>query len=1746
MNTKLAALVLVAITVAIFGCALWYIQQRPAPPQPATKTVIFNVFGIDESAKGTVLIVDGQEYGAAEFPLTFNWAVGTVHTYAFQTEIESTITGKRFTLQGIAGTEEEPNATITITKEQTFTAVYQTEYLLTAREAPGGTIKLEPSGDWFKEGTTVSAEAIPSENYQFNAWLIDGEPTAQNPVTIIMNAPHTIQPQFSAVVSVTFSVEGITIEAAEPILTVDGQEYLAEDLPLTFTWPIGSTHTYQFKETVASTIPGKRATLTTCTGPESPLTASETITINAKYETEWLITFTCTGVDDSATEPIITVEGINLFYDDLPYSIWIKEYEHVSYRFKPLLSSSIQGKRFLFSEEKTESRGETIITGRYVPQWLVTFTQEGLDASAGGVILTVDNVALTSADLPYSIWVNETAILNYTYTKIVPSTDPGRRFRLVNATLPKPILKAETITGHYVTQWQLTFNIKGLDESAIGQGLTIGDLEVDVSAFPYTIWFDNASTVNYQYADVISSITDGKRFKLVSIEGEISPVTVTEPLTFTGSYDLQWRVTFDYTGLDDSAIGTIVTVNGEEVAFLEMPYDIWVFPNASVSYTYADIVSSEETGKRFAFAEVIGPESPIIVTEPIIITGKYVTNYLLTISQSPEEGGTINPAPGEYWHLAGEEVTISAIPSENYRFGYWLVDNFESGTQAQISIIMDAPHIVNAIFIKTARITFTLEGITNDATGTIITVDGEEYSYDAFPLTFIWDVNSTHTFIFSDFVYSSVNGKRFALTTIIGGASPITVTEAINITGEYRTQWKVTFNTMWLDNSATGTVVTVNAAEIDYSMMPYSIWVDANDTVSYEYVGIVSSQSEGKRFRLVSVDGPASPIIVNSSISVTGIYWIQWLVTFTQTGLDLYAEGTIVTVNGEEIAYSDLPYSIWADAEATIEYSYTPIVPSTIAGKRFAIINVEGGESPITINAPTTIIGNYLTQWLVTFNVEGLTSDADGIVLTVNAAELTYAELPYSIWVNNTDIIDYNYTQTIHSQTMPGEKRFTLESITGPDSPVIITEPLEIVGNYLTQWKVVFTYDGLDTSADGVVVIIDEIEIAYSELPYTLWVNNGSKISYGFKEIVSSTVDGKRFSLVNVSGPTSPITITAPANIIGEYLTQWLVTFNVEGLDASATSLIVTVNGSTLGFADLPYSIWVNSDSTVEYNFSEIVASSLIGKRFRLDAVIGPSSPFSVDSKIIITGTYITQWLVTFTQEGLDTSANETVLIVDSTTVSYEELPYTIWVDAGSEIQYTYESIISSSEEGKRFRLVSVNGPESPITVTEPTSIAGYYTIQWRVIFNHTGLDNSAVGTIVIVNDVAVEYSSLPYTVWVDNGSTITYAYEELISSTVDGKRFILENVDGCPSPITVSSPEDITGNYLTQWLVTFTQTGLDNSAVGTIVTVNEVALSIDDLPYSIWVNGGDTVIYSYTALVQTIQSGKRFVLSSVSGAPSPITVNSKIDVTGAYLTQWLVTFTHTGLDNTAIGTIVTVNGVNASYSELPYSIWVNNGTMVTYEYTEIVYTTETNKRFRLDSITGTASPITVTAPQVIAGNYITQWLVTFTHVNLDSTADSLVLIVDGIELYYDDLPYTMWIDNGGTVTYEFSLLVSSTTDGKRFLLKSTAGPSSPITVVEPVTVTGTYNIQWRVTFTVTGLDSTAQGTVVTVNGVAVTYSQLPYSIWVNDGETISYAFEATVPSSTPGKEFTLENVDGPESPAVITSAITITGNYSS
>lgn len=92
---------------------------------------------------------------------------------------------------------------VTMTQNRTLTAYFAvlppTQYILTIATTAGGTTDPSPSSYTIAEGQTQQVVALPSTNYRFVNWFLDGISRTENPITVTMNRDHSLTATFEYV-----------------------------------------------------------------------------------------------------------------------------------------------------------------------------------------------------------------------------------------------------------------------------------------------------------------------------------------------------------------------------------------------------------------------------------------------------------------------------------------------------------------------------------------------------------------------------------------------------------------------------------------------------------------------------------------------------------------------------------------------------------------------------------------------------------------------------------------------------------------------------------------------------------------------------------------------------------------------------------------------------------------------------------------------------------------------------------------------------------------------------------------------------------------------------------------------------------------------------------------------------------------------------------------------------------------------------------------------------------------------------------------------------------------------------------------------------------------------------------------------------------------------------------------------------------------------------------------------------------
>src|SRR5437773_4603170 len=236
--------------------------------------------------------------------------------------------------------------------------------------------------------------------------------------------------------------------------------------------------------------------------------------------------------------------------------------------------------------------GAATIAGTYKVQFQLTFAQSGIGADSTGTVVTVAGNPKTAGDLPFSAFYDPGVTVTYTYADPVASTVAGQRYVLTTpaATPASPITVsgAATITGTYKVQFQLTFVQSGIGADSTGTAVTVAGNPKTAGDLPFSAFYDPGVTVTYAYADPVASSVAGQRYALTTpAPSPASPITVSGAATITGTYKVQFQLTFAQSGIGAASRGRAVTVAGNPKTAGARAVTPFYAPGATARATYA-------------------------------------------------------------------------------------------------------------------------------------------------------------------------------------------------------------------------------------------------------------------------------------------------------------------------------------------------------------------------------------------------------------------------------------------------------------------------------------------------------------------------------------------------------------------------------------------------------------------------------------------------------------------------------------------------------------------------------------------------------------------------------------------------------------------------------------------------------------------------------------------------------------------------------------------------------------------------------------------------------------------------------------------------------------------------------------------------------------------------------------------------------------------------------------------------------
>jgi uncharacterized membrane protein YdcZ (DUF606 family) len=432
---------------------------------------------------------------------------------------------------------------------------------------------------------------------------------------------------------------------------------------------------------------------------------------------------------------------------------------------------------------------------------------------------------------------------------------------------------------------------------------------------------------------------------------------------------------------------------------------LWVDSGGQVSYAYEPIVSSSNPGEQFGLDAVSGPSSPITVTSPATLTGNYVTQYYLTVQTSPSG---VNSPSGQGWYNTGDYATVETPQyidivsgSSRYNFIGWTTGNMTeitSSTSPLTTVLMDKAKTVTANYVTQYNITFDKSGVGSDFTGTVVDIDGTNYSYIGLPAVFWWDANSAHNFTYQSPLIVNPSAEQYVWISTTGlstlESDTIEATTSGTITGNYKMQYYLTLVT-----NPSGVNSPLGAG-----------WYDpgTNATISTDAFVNITLGSSRYRFNgwttadMAEIADPTrSPttVLMDEAKTVTADYVVQYYVTLGQSGVGSDFTSTIVKVDGINYTNSNLPYHYWWDDGSTHTFAYQSPLVVTAYGKQYNWTSTTGLSTSqtgsIIVTTSGSLTGNYKTQYYLTVNSLYDSPDPssqwfdDGAMINANVASMT-------------------------------------------------------------------------------------------------------------------------------------------------------------------------------------------------------------------------------------------------------------------------------------------------------------------------------------------------------------------------------------------------------------------------------------------------------------------------------------------------------------------------------------------------------------------------------------------------------------------------------------------------------------------------------------------------------------------------------------------------------------------------------------
>lgn len=539
------------------------------------------------------------------------------------------------------------------------------------------------------------------------------------------------------------------------------------------------------------------------------------------------------------------------------------------------------------------------------------------------------------------------------------------------------------------------------DQSSYASGTTVTLKANPEAGWSFQGWSgdlkgsDNPATVIVDADKVVNA-----SFTRITSVSNVQSVPSTQNVvgSYTGSTPNQEaQITFTQFGLDSSAVGAVVTVNGSAKMGSELPFSLTVNRGDVVNYSYVDRVSSNISGVQFRVTGVVGPGSPISVAGDAVVNGSYQAECEVNFTWSPGLVNVTMSPVGVCWIASGEAVVINATAgSPDFVFCYWVTSSefitFADKLASSTTAVIGGPGVVTAIFKMPTKMDWYTRP-SNISLGSVENVAGILYNPNTGWSTealngksvrlIITAPNSTQVLIplttHSTPANSSVNGVfdyQFRPDAVGVWTASAQFDENAMFLGYVlppasfnvspRPRYRVAFGQSGADGAPTAPTVTywVDDGPFETAAIPFNFWVDEGGRVSFVFDASVPGAAD-TRYVLVSAN-MSSPQTVSSPLTIVGIYKTQYYLMVNSP------PGTNPTGQGWYDAGSEASSSV----SSTVTIAGPPRIYYTSTGYvgTGSAPNGTGTSVEFAINSPSSVTWKWHGQLTLYPDADGSSS----------------------------------------------------------------------------------------------------------------------------------------------------------------------------------------------------------------------------------------------------------------------------------------------------------------------------------------------------------------------------------------------------------------------------------------------------------------------------------------------------------------------------------------------------------------------------------------------------------------------------------------------------------------------------------------------------------------------------------------------------------------------------------------------------